>query len=212
MYIQRFFLSHTYLKENVFTKIFNANVYTKVFSERTCVHKFDICTKISKDNVSTNFQRRVYLQKYIYFFLLKEMVNVSCNHYIADFLSPFCKENKKNDWFFLLFYFIFFSEEILFAFFFFFIQWGQNLHNAERISNGIKKRWVETMTGSRNKSWKKWGKCMNAIFFIFDILDFLYGHLGRDAWVHWERINIYMECIISIEWMIWKCIFLFLIE
>jgi len=40
----------------------------KAFSKRTYVQKFDICTKISKDNVSTNLERRMYLQKYIYFF------------------------------------------------------------------------------------------------------------------------------------------------
>jgi len=50
-----FFLSHTYLKENVFTKIFNVNVYTKGFFEKNICTKIWYIYKISKDNVSTNF-------------------------------------------------------------------------------------------------------------------------------------------------------------
>jgi len=41
-----------------------------------------------------------------------------------------------------------FSREILFALVFLFFQWGQDLHNVGRISNGIKKSEIETMIGS----------------------------------------------------------------
>jgi len=123
--------------------------------------------KISKDNVFTNFQRRVYLQKYIYF-SFKKCVYLSCNHYMLISFLFFLK----NDWFF-------FKKKFIFPCLCIF-RCGQDLHNADRVS-------MEFFEKLRLRSWlhqaglkinlsKKWGKCMNArmcaIFFIFDILDF----------------------------------------
>jgi len=67
---------------------------------------FDICTKF------TNFQRREYLQKYV-FFSFKKMVNVYMFLVIITLLTSFLSffSVKKINLFFLLFYFIFFQEK-----------------------------------------------------------------------------------------------------
>jgi len=75
----------------------------KVFSKRICT-KICYMYKISKDNVSTNFEKRVYFQKYIYFFFKKngQCVYVSCNHYIADFFSLFFVKKEMTDFFLVI--------------------------------------------------------------------------------------------------------------
>jgi len=57
------FFFHKYLKENVFTKTFSMTMYVqKVFffqKQKNMYKIFYICTKFQKDNIFTNFQKRV---------------------------------------------------------------------------------------------------------------------------------------------------------
>jgi len=91
MYIQRcfFVLSHTYLKQKCIDKNFQCQcIYKRLFQKE---HMYKNLIYVQK------FQKIMYLQilkggcicKNIFIFSFKKMFNVSCNHYIADFLSPF---------------------------------------------------------------------------------------------------------------------------
>jgi len=94
MYTHMFFLQNKYLKRMYLQNIFNDNVYTKGFFQKKkkehMYKNFDICTKF------TNFQRREYLQKYVYFpfkcffFSVKKIIDFLCN-----FISYFFMKNLK---------------------------------------------------------------------------------------------------------------------
>jgi len=86
---------------------------------------------------------------------------------------------KKKKWLIFFCYFIsyFFKRNFIRACLSFFSK--VKTFTIQRGSQMQLKKWVETMTGSRNKYWKKWDKCMNAIFFIFDILDFFIWAFGK---------------------------------
>ena len=118
----------------------------------------------------------------------------------------------RNDRFFLSYFISYFIlRKIYFPLSFYFsMRWRPS-----QCREGLK--WIfflnEIMTASsdsQNKSCKKWCKCMNvqmcAIFFIFYILDFFfvwYWHLGRDAWVYWDRMNIYTKSYDDL----WECMY-----
>jgi len=167
----------------------------------------DICTKFQKIIYLQIFKGE-YIYKNIYIFLFE---------YVYIFLVinicwlPFFF--LKNDWFFFSYFISYFIlRNFIFPCLSIF-QWGEDLHSAGRVSNEIfLKTKIEIMTTSsrsQNKSCNKWCKCMNvrmcAIFFIFDILDFFvsYWHLGRDAWVYWERMNIYTKSYDDL----WECMY-----